>query len=139
MQATHNPPTPAADRPSPAEILRGAACYLRRHGWTQHTYFSGPTDNPTPPACLLGALAMATFGHRFPDNPYDQPEWIDYKRAEQALIDYLALNSSPDDEWPEPELGEWNDQPARTADQVITALEQAAAWVDHTRARAVAA
>ena len=74
MKATHNPPTTALV--TPADLLRMAALYLRRHGWHQGSYYDTltATDNPTPPACAVGAIGMACAGHRvnhFSDLPTD--------------------------------------------------------------------
>ncbi|HEX2771489.1 MAG TPA: hypothetical protein VHN18_03545, partial [Micromonosporaceae bacterium] len=138
MQATHTPPTTAPADPGragerPSRLLRDAALYLRRHGWTQGSYYAHH-NTPTPRACVMGALAMAVFGQPFPTAPYTQPEWADYKAAEDALLTHLdgIYLSAGDDSYPDPGLGDWNDQPPRTADQVIAALLAAADAYDHT-------
>jgi hypothetical protein len=134
MKATHTQPPDAAV--TPAVVLRGAARYLQLHGWTQGTYYADQPDNPTPPACAMGALAMAAFGQRLPQSPFTKPEWADYKRAEDVLLDHLGRLHPPtsDDDYPEPGLGDWNDQPDRTPDQVIAALTAAAGQWDYRHA-----
>jgi hypothetical protein len=139
MKATHTP-APADVVVTPAVVLRGAARYLQLHGWTQGTYYADQPDNPTPPACLMGALAMAAFGQRLPTDAWQWPEWADYKRAEDILLDHLGRLHPPtsDDDYPEPGLGDWNDQPDRTAKQVIAALAACADdWDDTHPAQAV--
>ena len=140
MKATHKPTTTPADAVdaavTPADVLRGAARYLQLHGWTQGTYYADQPDDHTPPACAMGALGMAAFGQRFPAPAYERPEWADYKRAEDVLMAHLGCGYPPvsDDDYPEPGVGDWNDQPDRTAEQVITALNAAADEWDRTHA-----
>ncbi|MER5335161.1 DUF6197 family protein [Micromonospora sp. NPDC002717] len=132
MKATHNPPTAVAV--TPADLLRMAALYLRRHGWHQGTYYAKNTDTLTPPACAVGAIGMAAAGR-----PLLHPVMLTqadegtYHRAIAALVDYLddyapVFHVDEDgyllDEHTSPYS--WNDDPARTAEQVITALLAAA-------------
>lgn len=132
MKATQNPTT--AVQVTPADLLRMAALYLRRHGWHQGTYYAPTTDTPTPPACAAGAIGMAVAGRplRLPFLIPDADKET-YHQALTALVDYL------DDHEPMCAIDEdgflidehtspysWNDDPARTAEQVITALESAA-------------
>jgi hypothetical protein len=135
MQATHTPPTngPCAAGERPSRLLRDTALYLQRHGWIQGSYYAHH-HTATPPACVMGALALVIFGQPFPTAPYTQPGWADYKAAEDALLAHLdgIYQSDGDDSYPDPGLGDWNDQPHRTADQVITALHEAADAYDHT-------
>jgi hypothetical protein len=129
---------------NPADILRRAARCLSRHGWRQGAlYTDDTTDTPsrTPAACALGAIGMAAFGHRIPDELDDRAEWRDYKRASNALDDYLTLtgakNTVPvtdDDSTDSASVGDWNDAPGRTAGEVIAALNAAADEYDWTHA-----
>jgi hypothetical protein len=148
VKATHTPPTTVTI--TPAVVLRGAARYLQLHGWTQHNYYADECDTyhlppnvtystQTPPACVMGALAIAAYGRRLPTNACKQPEWADYKHAEDVLLAHLGRLYPPasDEDFPEPGLGDWNDQPDRTAAQVITALNSAADHWEHTHAPAV--
>ncbi|MEV0876891.1 DUF6197 family protein [Micromonospora echinofusca] len=131
MKATHNPPTVV--QVTPADLLRCAALYLRRHGWHQGTYYA-LTDTLTPPACAVGAIGMACAG-----KPLMHPVLLSsadedtYRQSIAALVDYLdgfapVFHIDEDghllDEHTSPYS--WNDDPARTAEQVITALEKAA-------------
>ncbi|MEV6375468.1 DUF6197 family protein [Micromonospora musae] len=131
MKATHNPPTTV--QVTTADLLRMAALYLRRHGWHQGSYYATP-DIPTPPACAVGAIGMAASG-RHTDHFYglDFDTQVDFRQAVGVLTVYL------DDQEPICAVDEdgflidehtspysWNDDPARTADEVITALEKAA-------------
>src|SRR6266498_1151662 len=65
MKATHQPPTRDHEPgTSPADLLRGAALYLRRYGWTRGQFFDllADTDGPFPPACASGAITTAAHG-----------------------------------------------------------------------------
>jgi uncharacterized protein DUF6197 len=142
MKATHNPSTVDV-QVTPADILRGAARYLQLHGWRQGALYTDAehtTDPPslTPPACALGAIGMAAFGHRIPDHsPVDADAgWRDYQHASDALDDYLTLTGA---KTTVPELyqdcrdgisvGDWNDAPGRTLAEVTATLNAAAdAW-----------
>ncbi len=140
MKATQNPPTTGTV--TTADLLRMAALYLRQHGWHQGTYYPTTTDTPTPPACVAGAIGIAAAGHRVQHFSQLTPDTLgDYLAALDAFVDYLDTTApvflvDEDgfviDEHTSPYS--WNDDPARTAEQVITALETAAdEWDDlHT-------
>ncbi|AXH90435.1 MULTISPECIES: hypothetical protein [Micromonospora] len=118
MKATQKPPTDV--EVTPADLLRMAALYLRRHGWTQGDYYTVVFDALTPRACVSGAIGMAAYGKAI-DLPFlaDLPERGDYRAAVWTLVDFLFLDSSTD-------LFGWNDRPGRTAADVINALNAAA-------------
>lgn len=132
MKATHNPPTTAPV--TPADLLRMAALYLRRHGWHQGTYYAPTTNSPTPPACAAGAIGIACAGHRVEHfSQLDGDTLANYLTAIRALVDHLddiapIFHIDEDgyllDEHTSPYS--WNDDPARTAEQVTTALQAAA-------------
>ncbi|MGC5030170.1 DUF6197 family protein [Micromonospora sp. DT229] len=131
MKATHQPPTLAPV--TPADLLRMAALYLRRHGWHQGTYYA-TTNILTPPACAAGAIAIAAAGHRVEHFSQLAPDVQgDYLAALGVFVDYLDTaeplflideDGYLIDEHTSPYS--WNDDPGRTAEQVITALETAA-------------
>ncbi|RZU72019.1 hypothetical protein EV384_0358 [Micromonospora kangleipakensis] len=134
MKATQNPPT--TGQVTSADLLRMAALYLRRHGWTQGTYYATdvPAEHPTPPACAVGAIGIACAGHRvnhFSDlDPDDRHPYLD---AIAVLVDYLddhyPIHLFDDDGYCIDEHTSpysWNDDPLCTAEQVITALKGAA-------------
>ncbi|WP_432049536.1 DUF6197 family protein [Verrucosispora sp. NA02020] len=134
MKATQNPPT--AGMVTPADLLRMAALYLRRHGWHQGTYYltTAPAGCPTPPACAVGAIGMAVAGHRV-DHFYslDFGTQVAFRTAVGVftthLDDYEPICAVDDDGFLIDEHTSpysWNDDPGRTAEQVITALESAA-------------
>ncbi|MCF0093586.1 hypothetical protein [Micromonospora sp. MH99] len=132
MKATQNPPTAAPV--TPAALLRMAALYLRRHGWHQGTYYANSTETLTPPACAAGAIGIACAGHTVEHFSQLDPDALaDYLAALGAFVDYLDTTApvfliDEDgyllDEHTSPYS--WNDDPARTAEQVITALTAAA-------------
>ena len=148
MHRTQNTTSSAADtdNPSvvtPAIILRGAATYLDRHGWTQGRYYGGTDDNPFPPADTVGAIAMAAYGRRTDDiytpNTSDTAT-RDFTRAVDAFCDYLtryeptcALSSDPGTDL-DLELSPfiWNDALADSATHVTRALRAAANDYDRT-------
>ncbi|MFI6332225.1 hypothetical protein ACIBBG_28435 [Micromonospora chersina] len=132
MKATHKPPTLAPV--TPGDLLRMAALYLRRHGWHQGTYYNTTTDTPTPPACAAGAIGIACAGHRVEHFAQLDPDALaDYLATLATFVDYLDAfhplflvdeDGFVIDEHISPYS--WNDDPARTAEQVITALDAAA-------------
>jgi hypothetical protein len=130
-----------ADQPSPAEVLRAAALYLERHGWNQDTYYPPGTAGHclTPPACALGALGMVVYGHPVTEPESESnPDFRQLDRARAALREHLETHglavTGPmwtwDDGEPDPvTIADWNDEPDRTQNEVITALNAAAdAW-----------
>ncbi|MFI9641325.1 DUF6197 family protein [Micromonospora sp. NPDC051925] len=132
MKATQTPPT--TGMVTPADLLRMAALYLRRHGWHQGTYYSTDPGTLTPPACAVGAIGMACAGHRV-EHFYglDPDTQVTFRQTVGILTVYLDATApvffiDEDgyllDEHTSPYS--WNDDPTRTAEQVITALEAAA-------------
>ncbi|MFI1191833.1 hypothetical protein ACH4T9_00920 [Micromonospora sp. NPDC020750] len=132
MKATQIPPITGTV--TPADLLRMAALYLRRHGWHQGTYYAPTTDTPTPPACASGAIAMAVAGRRA-----DQFHGLGWETEATFRQVVRILTAYLDDHEPIRAIDEdgflidehsfpysWNDDPGRTAEQVITALEAAA-------------
>lgn len=81
--------------------LRAAAEVLRRHGWTQGTFY----DPSTHRRCAVGAIRFATRRVR--------------SRTDEALT---AVENVIGGEG----VIEYNDAPDRSADEVIAALETAA-------------
>ncbi|MFI7213141.1 hypothetical protein ACIBP4_01080 [Micromonospora maritima] len=134
MKATQHPATGV--QVTPADLLRMAALYLRRHGWHQGTYYNAlfPAGFLTPPACAAGAIGIASAGHKVEHFSQLDPDTLaDYLAAMAAFVDYLdnfapVFHIDEDgyllDEHTSPYS--WNDDPTRTAEQVITALESAA-------------
>ena len=146
MHRTQNPTARAADTDNPAVvtpalILRGAATYLDRHGWTQGRHYSG-TD-PFPPADAVGAIAMAAHGQRSNDifvTDASDDATRDFRRAVDAFCDYLSryeptctLSADPGTDL-DIELCPyiWNDALALTAQHVTRALRAAANDYDRT-------
>jgi hypothetical protein len=119
---------------TPADVLRAAALYLGRHGWTQWLYFDHTaTDSPFPPACMLGGIRAAVFGGT--DGPatdsvgYDHPDAVLIRAAQQHLAVYLdpefAFNTERVSGATDV-IGDWNDAAGRNIYDVITALHDAA-------------
>jgi hypothetical protein len=105
-----------ATESSIADHLRQTADYLRTHGWTQrrvHNVFTGA-------CCLVGAVFEATGGSRAARLRVLLPLAI--YAADTGMITARALAALP----PGLALGDWNDVPGRTVDQVIGLLERAA-------------
>ncbi|GIH14707.1 DUF6197 family protein [Rugosimonospora africana] len=126
-------------QPTPADTLRHAALYLRRHGWTQGVYYARrnvnevtgeASPNPTPSVCALGAIAMATYG-RPVDYPFN-PGHIDadvFRYTSEVLRDHLELHVfGPPEHWWEDRatVEDWNDHHAVSIDEIIETLEAAA-------------
>lgn len=131
---------------TPAEILRAAARYLARYGWTQGVYYNlaglrayrlDPSRALSfPPACAIGAMAMTVYGE-IREAPESDSHARDIGLAQVALLDYLDLDPyadpevDPYDEDPDPQpvgVYAWNDSQCSAGD-VIYALRKAAdAW-----------
>ena len=95
-----------------AADLRAAAEVLRRDGWTQGVFH----DTTTGCRCLQGALD-AVYAPRERMGAYVES---DEDATYVQLAKIIGTNRVID----------WNDKPGRTADEVIAALEAAAAAED---------
>jgi len=143
MKPTHNPSIADVTDVTPADLLRGAALYLQLHGWHQGSlYADDDPTNPTPAACSQGGIGMAAFGQRIPEHAptSHRNEWRDFKRASDFFNDYLNLTGAKpapaedQEDWEGPSVGDWNDEPDRTAGQVHAALIAAADEFERTHA-----
>ena len=118
---------------TPADALRGTAGYLRRHGWTQHDYVASGLEQ-FPAACVVGAIGIAAYGYAT-SNPYgdyhDHAGRRLFGRAVDFFDDHVVLHHDPSRDDMVSGIG-WNDDPRRTAEQVIAALEAAADDWDRT-------
>jgi hypothetical protein len=88
-------------------ILRHAAAYLRRNGWTQGTLRQGSA------MCLIGVLAHLT---------YEDIRCNISQEITDRLNKHLGFNSVTHGI---EMLVHWNDHPMRTSDEVIKVLEEA--------------
>jgi hypothetical protein len=152
MNLTHKPGNTATNTSAPADItpadlLRAAALYLKRHGWLQGSYYGRDDDtsdvsDPFPHACLGGAIAMAICGRltyadeRTPDEQrlYNTMTGIVTGWLQRSGPGYFT-NTDPAcwDSWDcDPELYGWNDSPGRTISQVTDMLTDAADDWDRT-------
>jgi hypothetical protein len=137
MHPTHNPNTSALAGISPADILRGAALYLRRHGWHQGTYYPEHHATAFPPACAEGAIRTAACGRpvRFHDDlTRDERRLV--RAADIILASYLDgdYDRDRDDDAAldaAAAITAWNDEDWRTRREVIDLLTDAADDYDH--------
>ena len=124
-----------------SETLYRAADLIEERGWTR-----GGEDNPHPwgpdgseAVCLEGALAAATGLM----STWDTPLSAFYKcPAHNAVCAYLERNPSPQSSPIVDALWQWNDDPGRTASEVIEVLracavieaakEQETAWATYS-------
>jgi len=127
---------------TPADTLRGAAMYLRRHGWHQRDMFDLSTPTPAfPPVCGLGGIRMALLGDAEIGADSWPPETVEaFDQAVIAFAEHLfAYYGEPDPaastpsldphcvgSWPEQIVADWNDAYDRNVSQVIAALNGAA-------------
>ncbi|GAB1692785.1 hypothetical protein [Krasilnikovia sp. M28-CT-15] len=136
MKATHHPPT-LDHQPgtTPAVLLRGAAAYLTRHGWTQHQFFDllADTCGPFPPACASGAIMTAAAGRCLAEGigtlDPDDPEARTALTAMRVFADWLDGGYVPAEGFPASAIdviGDWNDHDGRTLDEVVECLIMAA-------------
>ena len=145
MHPTRKPATSVPEPPerveTPAGVLRHAALYLTRYGWTQrdfYTYAHG--DELLPSACLVGAIRAAVCGK--PCRSTDTNSQAREIRAAEFLIaDHLGLGPDTDIEAADMDAGDiedrltgWNDETGRTPVQVITELVAAADAYDRDAA-----
>ncbi len=138
MHPTHNPSvdvTAVVDS-TPADVLRGAALYLRRHGFHQGDMFASLTIL-TPAACAQGAVKMAICGDPQASYTLDQVALFDLTMI--VLAEHVGMSYDRNTElfelFPAKDPGDWvadwNDDSRRTAEQVITAMTTAADDWDH--------
>jgi hypothetical protein len=139
MKATHQPPTIDHDTAvTPADLLRGAAVYLQRHGWTKGQFFELLADNDGPflPACASGAIMTAAHGQCVPNGIIRYDETTDPNAAAAAHAMRIFANWLDNDYLPDSievlpvsyldVIGDWNDDKGRTLDEVLQALNDAA-------------
>jgi hypothetical protein len=118
---------------TPADLLRGAALYLTRHGWVQGDFFDLLHEASFPPACSLGAINICAHGRPIlgSDDTAEDPNTDAAIRAMRVLAAYLdpeygdaecaALKVSAIDI-----VSGWNDFDGRTLAEVVEALNDAA-------------
>lgn len=100
-----------------AAILDEAANIIERNGWWQHFYHDPGSHLPMIDCavCARGAINLAA-NRRAPNRPTKKSN-----NALSALERYLGISGqSPNS------VADWNDEPDRTAEQVIAALRGAA-------------
>jgi hypothetical protein len=148
MHPTHPQPTTDADQladagtdgvdTTPAQVMRDAALYLERHGWTQRALYRHTPGEAFPAACAIGALAIVVYGEPL-DNVHtpDRAETGLFTWVEGIFEDYLDAHdrlTNHDTEPPHQGLGisDWNDDAYRTQTDVIATLRAAAHDWDHT-------
>lgn len=152
MQPTQNPAIDRAtttdlvvdfDVPTPASTLRAAAGYLHQYGWCQGDLFTDPSQ-PTPEACLLGAVRMAVIGSAEIDAEHLRDDLLSaFNATVGVLAEHLVdVHDAPMVRMPwdgsdikplilfpgdlEQVVIRWNDHPDRNLAQVIAALHGAA-------------
>ncbi|MFF5292600.1 DUF6197 family protein [Paractinoplanes globisporus] len=115
-------PAPAGAAPGNAAwVLSSAARYLERHGWIQGAYYDGTTGVFTPPADMVGAIAMVCYGGpcEAPAQHFDDPGFLDFEEAVLHLDRYLLAEDGS-------ESYEFNDAPGRRVEDVTRVLRDAA-------------
>ncbi|HZM81242.1 MAG TPA: hypothetical protein VFC19_36415 [Candidatus Limnocylindrales bacterium] len=116
---------------TPAATLRAAARYLARYGWIQGSHYELSARVFTPPACVVGAIAMVCYGGpvECPAYQYDEPGFDDFQEALSHLDWHLEAHRYLEPHWLIEEAGyaySFNDTKGRTADEVIRVLHDAA-------------
>jgi hypothetical protein len=109
-----------------SRVLLSAALYLDRHGWIQGGYFDATTGVFTPPACIVGAIAMVCYGGPVdaPAQMFDHPGFADFEQAVLRLDRYLLVENGS-------ESYEFNDAKGRKVEDVIGVLREAATRPEH--------
>jgi hypothetical protein len=137
----HPTQQPTLDRSeTPAAVLRHAAVYLWRYGWTTDMFYSYGTDDTDgqavmPAACIAGAIRTVVFGQpvdtlfdHVPGPDYDHETWQANIRAvqttERVLADAIRGGERPGDDYTSPMsiIGDWNDEDGRTIAEVLILL-----------------
>ena len=126
MQATHTPTRPTSITTD--VVLRSAALYLDRHGWTQIQFFDLTEGNPFPPACAAGAISIVVQGRCVGNDSHliCVPVTGDALPALRVFSAWLDSDYDPDRANPTEVIGDWNDYSGRTLQEVIDALNAAA-------------
>ncbi len=131
MKATHNLPALDHDMSvTPADLLRGAALYLRRHGRITGEFFDLVADAAFPPACTLGAINICAHGRPIlcsDDGTQDAD-------TDAAITAARLLAASLDSDYATGNtavsaidiIAGFNDDPDTTDDDAINALTEAA-------------
>ena len=114
MHRTHNPPTEATEGvTTPADLLRGAALYIARHGFHQDDMFANLTQL-APAACAMGAIRMAACGSA--TAAYTDSQAALANATIGHLAEHIRLTAAP---WYSGDsdfvVADWNDEPTRTA------------------------
>jgi hypothetical protein len=136
----HPTQQPTLDRSeTPAAVLRHAAVYLWRYGWTTDMFYRHATDDTysqavMPAACIAGAIRTVVFGEPVeilsdhapgPDRDHDtwQTAICTVRASEQVLADAIR-GRGPDDDYTSPldVIGNWNDEDGRTMADVLILL-----------------
>jgi membrane-bound lytic murein transglycosylase B len=157
MNPTHNrsvvdpagPGRPDIDL-TPADVLRGAASYLQSHGWHQHDLYAPNSGVPFPPACAIGAIYAAAFGHPTTSGEAaDHPHLPVARNAIGVLADHLTGTGITPASTADPDalayadqhgaaydtITAWNDTDGQTGQHVIRQLRLAATgWDNQHRA-----
>ncbi len=117
------PMTPPARPATVADVLDAAADHIQQHGWAQGSY-----RTPDGCCCARGAIAVTRGDYDGCVNADD----VDAEKALEELGDYLVEHDLVDVS--EDDRGQgvcpiitWNDEPGRTADEVIGTLRRVAA------------
>ena len=96
-----------------AEVLSRARDVLAERGWHQGDY----VNKETRAVCALGAIDVVVFR---------QPQWDPYadedaKRVEDEAYRFLCAAAGD----PMRGIGQWNDDPSRTVEDVLLLMKQA--------------
>lgn len=105
-----------------ARILREAADYIREHGWCQDSLSS-----PSGRVCAIGAIKSVTM-------PDIRDGWADDARHTTVVFGRFVYRRYNDVDWSGfGHVPDWNDTPGRTKEEVISALNDCAAWLEAGR------
>jgi hypothetical protein len=131
--------TNKVDDTNPARVLRDAADYLRRYGWTRNVFFRQGTGEQ-PEACVLGAMQVVVTGYPIQalsrtgiscNSGLSHQERDTVLDAAHVLCDYIVAYFIVDlDEDIAGDVVDlittWNDDETRSFRNVLVALDLAA-------------
>lgn len=109
----------------PADVLEAAANLLESKGWGQGEFMNAIDPDDATKFCAVGAIRTVTgyslAGRRDEDYAVYRKRYACSLQANVALGDKVGTD-----------VVHWNDQPGRTAEEVIDALKQTAKDIRNT-------
>lgn len=104
-----------------ADVLDDAADYIEAHGWCRTSLLT-----PDGRVCAMGAIAMSQQAIDIHVQNADAVLWTWKRERAEVVAAAEALGSVVDSSDPYSPIPHWNDDPARTKQEVLDAFRAAA-------------